>query len=60
MRVSRAFVLAGILAALTAAGAQPKGLKVLVLYDMEGASGASSVRHTDFGAEPEYTGGASP
>lgn len=57
MRVSRAFLLVGILAVLTAVGAQPKGLKVLVLYDMEGVSGASSVRHTDFGAEPEYTEG---
>jgi D-amino peptidase len=36
---------------------QQKPLKVLVLYDMEGVSGASSVRHTDFGAEPEYTEG---
>jgi len=57
MRVSRAFILAGILVVLTAGGAQPTGLKVLVLYDMEGVSGASSVRHTDFGAEPEYTEG---
>jgi D-amino peptidase len=36
---------------------QQKPLKVLVLYDMEGVSGASSVRHTNFGADPEYTEG---
>jgi D-amino peptidase len=41
---------------LLASGMSPqKPLKVLVLYDMEGVSGASSVRHTHFGAEPEYT-----
>jgi D-amino peptidase len=34
-----------------------KPLKVLVLYDMEGVSGAASVRYTNFGAEPEYTEG---
>jgi D-amino peptidase len=43
---------------LLASGMSPqKPLKVLVLYDMEGVSGASSVRHTHFGAEPEYTEG---
>lgn len=33
---------------------QQKSLKVILLYDMEGVSGATSVRHTDFGANPEY------
>ena len=33
---------------------QQKALKVLVLYDMEGVSGASNVRHTDFDSQPEY------
>jgi D-amino peptidase len=43
---------------LLASGMSPqKPLKVLVLYDMEGVSGASSVRHTNFGADPEYTEG---
>jgi D-amino peptidase len=39
---------------LSSGWSQQKALKVLVLYDMEGVSGASSVRHTDFGADPEY------
>jgi D-amino peptidase len=34
-----------------------KPLKVLVLYDMEGVSGAASVRYTNFGADPEYSEG---
>lgn len=33
---------------------QQKSLKVLVLYDMEGVSGAASVRHIDFDSQPEY------
>jgi D-amino peptidase len=33
---------------------QQKPLKVLVLYDMEGVSGATSVRHIDFDSQPEY------
>jgi D-amino peptidase len=37
--------------------AQQRALKVLVLYDMEGVSGASSERFTHFGADPEYTEG---
>jgi len=47
--------LACALVLLSSGFSQQKPLKVLVLYDMEGVSGASSVRHTDFGAEPEYT-----
>jgi D-amino peptidase len=48
--------LAVVLAALPAcalAAAAPKPLKVLVLYDMEGVSEATSVRHTSFDT-PEY------
>jgi D-amino peptidase len=33
---------------------QQKALKVLLLYDMEGISGATSVRHIDFDSQPEY------
>ncbi len=39
---------------LSSTFAQQKALKVLVLYDMEGVSGATSVRHTDFDSQPEY------
>lgn len=38
---------------------QQRALKVLLLYDMEGVSGASSERYTHFGADPEYTEGRS-
>jgi D-amino peptidase len=50
--------LASALILLAASGvSQQKRLKVLLLYDMEGVSGASSERHTHFGSEPEYTAG---
>ena len=49
--------LAAALVLLSSGMSQQKPLKVLVLYDMEGVSGASSVRYTNFGAEPEYTEG---
>jgi D-amino peptidase len=49
--------LAGALVLLSSGMSQQKPLKVLVLYDMEGVSGAASVRYTNFGAEPEYTEG---
>ena len=43
---------------LLSSGMSPKTpLKVLVLYDMEGVSGAASVRYTNFGADPEYAEG---
>jgi D-amino peptidase len=57
MKKNLALVLACALLLLSAGLSSQKPLKVLVLYDMEGVSGASSVRHTDFGAEPEYTEG---
>ena len=47
--------LAVVFVLLSSGWSQQKALKVLVLYDMEGVSGASSVRHTDFGADPEYS-----
>jgi D-amino peptidase len=55
MKKQAVLALACALVLLSLGFSQPKPLKVLVLYDMEGVSGASSVRHTDFGAEPEYT-----
>jgi D-amino peptidase len=54
MRKIQALVLAGVLLSLSPALSQQKSLKVVLLYDMEGVSGATSVRHTDFGANPEY------
>jgi D-amino peptidase len=33
------------------------GPKVLLLYDMEGVTGATNVRHTNFGDHPEYAVG---
>ena len=47
--------LAVVFVLLSSGWTQQKALKVLVLYDMEGVSGASSVRHVDFGADPEYS-----
>jgi D-amino peptidase len=55
MKKQAVLALACALVLLSLGFSQQKPLKVLVLYDMEGVSGASSVRHTDFGAEPEYT-----
>jgi D-amino peptidase len=34
--------------------AQPRSLKVLLLYDMEGVSRATDARHTDYGYAAEY------
>jgi len=40
---------------LTSAGlSQQRALKVLVLYDMEGVTGATSYKHTSFSHRPEY------
>ncbi len=45
------FLLAGI------AQTQRRPLKVLVLYDMEGVTGATNVKHTSFLHKPEYEEG---
>jgi D-amino peptidase len=55
MKKKLVLALACALVLLSSGMSQPKQLKILLLYDMEGVSGASSVRHTEFGAEPEYT-----
>jgi D-amino peptidase len=57
MKKQLVLALACALIFLSSGMSQQKPLKVLLLYDMEGVSGASSVRHTNFGAEPEYTEG---
>jgi D-amino peptidase len=57
MKRSIVLILAGVLILLSSGSAQTKPIKVLLLYDMEGVSGASSERHTHFGSEPEYTEG---
>ena len=45
----------GLVALIAAPGvAQPRPLKVLVLYDMEGVTGATSVRHTSYDEKAEY------
>jgi D-amino peptidase len=54
MRKKHVLALAGVLLLLSPVFSQQKSLKVVLLYDMEGVSGATSVRHTDFGANPEY------
>lgn len=54
MRKSYVLALAGVLLLLSPVFSQQKSLKVVLLYDMEGVSGATSVRHTNFGANPEY------
>lgn len=54
MRKSHVLALASVLLLLSPVFSQQKSLKVVLLYDMEGVSGATSVRHTNFGANPEY------
>jgi D-aminopeptidase len=45
----------GLVAVIAAPGtSQPRPLKVLVLYDMEGVTGATSVRHTSYDEKAEY------
>jgi len=45
----------GLVALIAAPGMpQPRPLKVLVLYDMEGVTGATSVRHTGYDEKAEY------
>jgi D-amino peptidase len=55
MKKQIVLVLVCALVLLASGMSQQKSLKVVLLYDMEGLSGASSVRHTHFGADPEYT-----
>jgi D-amino peptidase len=57
MNKKRLAALACALVLIASGFSQTKSLKVLLLYDMEGVSGASSERHTHFGSEPEYTEG---
>src|SRR6516162_9963389 len=45
-----------VVSAVAAIGGQ-RPLKVLVLYDMEGVSGATDYRHTSYMHTPEYTEG---
>ena len=54
MRKHVVLAIAGAFLLISPALSQQKSLKVILLYDMEGVSGATSVRHTDFGANPEY------
>jgi D-amino peptidase len=54
MKKSAMTVLSFVFLFLSPALPQQKALKVLVLYDMEGVSGASNVRHIDFDSQPEY------
>jgi D-amino peptidase len=45
----------GLVALIAAPGVpQPRPLKVLVLYDMEGVTGATSVRHTSYDGKADY------
>jgi len=46
-----------LIAATVHVATQSRPLKVLVLYDMEGVSGASDYRHTTFAHPPEYAEG---
>ena len=55
-RVPVAIALIVLIAGVVHVATQPRPLKVLVLYDMEGVSGASDYRHTTF-YPPEYAQG---
>lgn len=50
-------VILSLIAGTVAALAQPRPIKVLLLYDMEGVSGATDYRHTTFLHSAEYTAG---
>lgn len=50
-------VFLALLALGIAAAPQPKPLKVLLLYDMEGVTGAVSVKQTSFSSKTEYEAG---
>jgi D-amino peptidase len=54
MKKTAVLVVACALLFLSSTFPQQKSLKVLVLYDMEGVSGATSVRHIDYDSQPEY------
>ncbi len=54
MRKPAILIMAFVFLFLAAAFPQQKALKVLLLYDMEGVTGATSVRHIDFDSQPEY------
>jgi D-amino peptidase len=54
MKKPATLVLFTALLCLSLAFPQQKSLKVLVLYDMEGVTGATGVRHIDFDSQPEY------
>ena len=55
----RGFLVTIVLTTLFSAVAlsQPRAIKVMVLYDMEGTSGATDFKHTTFAHPPEYTEG---
>jgi D-amino peptidase len=50
-------VIVVFLLAVTSALTQPRSLKVMVLYDMEGVSGATDFRHTSYAHPTEYAEG---
>src|SRR5262249_11031483 len=54
---SHTMVALAILLGCGSLSAQQRPLKVLVLYDMEGVSGASNVKHTQFAHPTEYAEG---
>ena len=47
----------GLILSGTIVWSQPRPIKVMVLYDMEGTSGATDFKHTTFAHVPEYTEG---
>ncbi|MBM3293632.1 MAG: hypothetical protein FJY82_03820 [Candidatus Aminicenantes bacterium] len=56
-RIPSTLIVMGIFALFAAAASQTKPLKVLLLYDMEGVTGATSVKHTSFSSKTEYEAG---
>jgi D-amino peptidase len=51
------FAVLSLLVSLTAAHPQQRPLKVLLLYDMEGVTGASSYKHVSYAHKAEYEEG---
>jgi len=57
MRARLVLVLAAVATLAVTATTQPRSPRVLVLYDMEGVSGASTVQHTSVRHPEEYAAG---
>ncbi len=56
-RFTRGGLVLGLVLSSANVSTQPRAIKVMVLYDMEGTSGAIDFKQTTFAHQPEYTDG---